>query len=159
MTQLGEAQDAVYNALVTRAANVASPLNVAQGGSSTGQVPISYGNPFTDLQPEHVWVDGGTDVALTPQTTGGTGQPTFLEEFDIRVELWVQQSGDNFQSARTRAEAIVEDIISTISTYTITTTAGLLDSWVIGHVWNATAGTDARGFQITIRLFCRGGPA
>jgi hypothetical protein len=130
---LWAAQDALLAALKGQAA-----FDV--GGA--GEVALDLGFP-TDIQTEHVWVDGEAEGKLTAELTGPKPSD---ETFQTKLFVYVQ-AGD-YAETRDRVKALATACAAALASQVFGT---VVDSWSIPR-YRLDAGTDGSNRQLCLEL-------
>lgn len=131
---LWSAQDALLEALADQEA-------LDRGGAD--EVALDLGFP-TDIQPEHVWIDGGANGALTNELTDTVPSD---ETFRFKVFVFVQ-SAEDYAGARDRLKTLATAVEAALASSTF---AAVVPSWGIPE-YRLDAGTDGSNRQVCLEL-------
>lgn len=131
---LWAAQDALLAALGDQEAYDA-------GGES--EVALDLGFP-SEIQPEHVWIEGGADGALTNELTGS--QPSD-ETFRIKLFIFVSAAND-YAAVRDRLKTLATAAEAALASSAF---AAAVPSWSI-PTYRLDAGTDGSNRQLCLEL-------
>lgn len=131
--RLWAAQDALLAALKDQAA-----FDV--GGA--GEVAVDLGFP-AEVQPAHVWIDGGAEGKATSELTG----PKPSDE-TIQVKLFCFAQADDYVTTRDRVKALTAACFAALASATF---GAAVDSWNIPR-YRLDAGTDGSNRQLCLEF-------
>jgi hypothetical protein len=131
--RLWDAQDALLTALREQAA-----FDV--GGA--GEVALGLGFP-TEIQTEHVWVDGEAEGKLSAELTGAKPSD---ESFQFKLFVFAQ--ADDYVTTRDRVKVLARACEAALASSTF---AAAVDSWSIPR-YRLGAGTDGSNRQLCLEL-------
>jgi len=107
-----------------------------------GEVALELGFP-AEIQPEHVWIDGGAEGRLESELTGpGPSRETF------QVKLFVFASADDYVTTRGRVQALATACEAALASPGF---AALVAAWSIPR-YRLEAGTDGTNRQLCLEL-------
>lgn len=132
--RLWAAQDALLAAL---------KLQEAFDVGGADEVAVDLGFP-TEIQPAHVWIDGGAEGKATDEVTG---QPTPSDE-TIQVKLFCFAQADDYVATRDRVKALTTACFGALASATF---GSAVDSWGISR-YRLDAGTDGSNRQLCLEL-------
>lgn len=136
------AEGAIKAAIVTRQAG--------PGSAVLDGIPIEMGFPGADVGREEIWVAEEVDSTQVWETSGAGNQQR-RETFTVRVNVFVVESGNDFETLRDRVRDITAEIEAAIRA----------DHTLGGAVWHAAvagverdsgAKKDARLVQRTVLI-------